>query len=65
MNKTLHNKMLNKIIHAPINLFHDIVPIGQIVNRLTFDLDKCKAISKLLNIVLRSFFILVYFAFNN
>ena len=59
MNKTLHNKMLNKIIHAPINLFHDIVPIGQIVNRLTFDLDKCKAISKLLNIVLRSFFILV------
>ena len=51
--------MLNKIIHAPINLFHDIVPIGQIVNRLTFDLDKCKAISKLLNLVLRSFFILV------
>ena len=59
MSKTLHNKMLNKIIHAPINLFHDIVPIGQIVNRLTFDLDKCKAISKLLNLVLRSFFILV------
>ena len=59
MNKTLHNKMLNKIIHAPINLFHDIVPIGQIVNRLTFDLDKCKAISKLLNLVLRSFFMLV------
>ena len=59
MNKTLHNKMLNKIIHAPINLFHDIVPIGQIVNRLTFDLDKCKAISKLLNLVLRSFFMLI------
>ena len=59
MNKNLHNKMLNKIIHAPINLFHDIVPIGQIVNRLTFDLDKCKAISKLLNLVLRSFFMLI------
>ena len=59
MNKTLHNKMLNKVIHAPINLFHDIVPIGQIVNRLTFDLDKCKAISKLLNLVLRSFFMLI------
>ena len=59
MNKNLHNKMLSKIIHAPINLFHDIVPIGQIVNRLTFDLDKCKAISKLLNMVLRSFFMLI------
>ena len=59
MNKTLHNKMLNKIIHAPINLFHDIVPIGQIVNRLTSDLEKCKAISKLLNLVLRSFFMLI------
>ena len=52
MNKKLHNKMLNKIIHAPINLFHDIVPIGQIINRLTSDLEKCKAISKLLNLVL-------------
>jgi len=59
MNKTLHNKMLNKIIHAPINLFHDIVPIGQIVNRLTQDLDKCKGISKLLNLVLKSFFTLI------
>ena len=59
MNKALHNKMLNKIIHAPINLFHDIVPIGQIVNRLTSDLEKCKAISKLLNLVLKSFFMLI------
>ena len=39
MNKTLHNKMLNKVIHAPINLF--------------------QAISKLLNLVLRSFFMLI------
>ena len=59
MNKKLHNKMLNKIIHAPINLFHDIVPIGQIINRLTSDLDKTRAISKLLNLILRSFFMLV------
>jgi ABC-type multidrug transport system fused ATPase/permease subunit len=59
MNKKLHNKMLNKIIHAPINLFHDIVPIGQIINRLTSDLDKCRAISKLLNLILRSFFMLL------
>ena len=59
MNKKLHNKMLTKIIHAPINLFHDIVPIGQIINRLTSDLDKCRAISKLLNLILRSFFMLL------
>ena len=59
MNKKLHNKMLNKIIHAPINLFHDVVPIGQIINRLTSDLDKTRAISKLLNLILRSFFMLL------
>ena len=59
MNKKLHNKMLNKLIHAPINLFHDIVPIGQIINRLTSDLDKTRAISKLLNLILRSFFMLI------
>jgi len=59
MNKRLHNKMLNKVIHAPINIFHDIVPIGQIINRLTSDLDKTRAISKLLNLILRSFFMLI------
>ena len=30
--KNLHEKMNYSIIHAPINLFHDIVPIGQIFN---------------------------------
>ena len=59
MNKRLHNKMLNKVIHAPINTFHDIVPIGQIINRLTSDLDKTRAISKLLNVFLRSCFMLI------
>ena len=59
INKTLHNKMLYKIIHAPINLFHDIVPIGQIISRLTSDLDKCRVINKLLNLILRSIFILI------
>ena len=59
MNKRLHNRMLNKVIHAPINTFHDIVPIGQIINRLTSDLDKTRAISKLLNLLLRSCFMLV------
>ena len=59
INKQLHNKMLNKIIHAPINLFHDIVPIGQIISRLTSDLDKCKVINRLLNLILKSIFVLI------
>ena len=36
-----HNKMLDNIIDAPINLYHDITPFGQIMNKLTMDLDKC------------------------
>lgn len=35
----LHETMIFKLIKAPINLFHDIIPIGQILNRLTKDLD--------------------------
>ena len=37
--RTLHETMITKLIKAPINLFHDIVPIGQILNRLTKDLE--------------------------
>ena len=54
VNRTLHNQMLHKIIYAPINLFHDIVPIGQIINRLTSDLDKCKIILKLYSHILQA-----------
>ena len=38
-NKRMHNKLLVKLIQAPINLFHDIIPRGQIMNRLSKDLD--------------------------
>ena len=38
---TFHNKMLNNIINAPINLYHDVTPFGQIMNKFTMDLDKC------------------------
>ena len=41
-NKTLHDKMLHPLIKAPINLFHDTIPIGQILNRLTLDLEIAK-----------------------
>ena len=34
----LHYKMITSLIKAPINLFHDTVPKGQIFNRLSKDL---------------------------
>ena len=35
----LHKDMIEKLIKAPINLFHEIIPRGQIYNRLSKDLD--------------------------
>ena len=34
----LHNQMITSLVRAPINLFHDTVPKGQIFNRLSKDL---------------------------
>jgi ATP-binding cassette subfamily C (CFTR/MRP) protein 1 len=34
----LHNQMITSLIKAPINLFHDTIPKGQIFNRLSKDL---------------------------
>ena len=36
-----HNTILNNVIDAPINLYHDVTPFGQIMNKFTMDLDKC------------------------
>ena len=54
INKNLHEQMLKRVFYAPINLFFDIVPLGQCINRLTSDLEKCKLILKLLSQILRS-----------
>ena len=37
--RNLHESIVYKFIRAPINLFHDLVPIGQLLNRLTKDID--------------------------
>ena len=37
--KVVHRKMIYRLIKAPINLFHDVVPVGQILNRLTHDIE--------------------------
>ncbi len=34
----LHKEMLLKLVRAPINLFHDTIPKGQILNRISKDL---------------------------
>ena len=52
--KYLHEKMIYNIIHAPINLFHDIVPIGQILNRLIHDLEFSQEIIWKFNTILGS-----------
>jgi len=36
--KLLHNKILGKVIRAPINLYFDVTPIGKILNRFSKDL---------------------------
>ena len=42
----IHNDIIKQIIRAPINLFHDVVPLGRIINVLNFDLERCKQIVK-------------------
>ena len=41
LSKNFHDVMLQNIIDAPINKYHDITPFGQIMNKFTIDLDKC------------------------
>ena len=52
--KYLHEKMIYSLIRAPINLFHDVVPIGQILNRLIHDLDLSQEIIWMFNKILGS-----------
>ena len=37
--RRLHNDMVTHLIRAPINLYHDTVPKGQILNRLSKDMN--------------------------
>ena len=54
-----HNRMLDNIIDAPINLYHDITPFGQIMNKLTMDLDKCVQFFTYFSSTLNNFCILI------
>ena len=39
LSRLLHNDMIDALIKAPINLFHETIPRGQIYNRLSKDLE--------------------------
>ena len=52
--KNLHEDMISNVMNAPINLFHDILPIGQILNRLIHDLEKSENIIWTFNTILVS-----------
>lgn len=38
LGKKLHGEMITNLVRAPINLFHDTIPKGQILNRLSKDM---------------------------
>ena len=56
--RTLHEKMILKLLRAPINLFHDIVSIGQILNRLTKDVEIVQLIINRVTVFFKSFALL-------
>ena len=55
----VHYKMVQKLIKAPINLFHDMVPVGQILNRLTRDVGVIESIIRTVNSFIRRIFSLI------
>ena len=57
--RKIHEDMVYKLVRAPINLFHDIVPIGQILNRLTKDIIPVQGIIRTVNFFLRIVFTLI------
>ena len=55
----IHHKMIFRLVKAPINLFHDVVPVGQILNRLTRDVGVIESIIRVVNSFIRRIFSLV------
>ncbi len=45
--RNLHRDMVSHLIRAPINLYHDTVPKGQILNRLSKDLFKIDVLAQM------------------
>ena len=56
---TVHHKMIIKFIKAPINLFHDVAPVGQILIRFIRDVGVIESIIRVVNSFIRRIFSLV------
>ena len=55
-NIKMHDLLIKNLINAPINLFHDIVPRGNIINRLGKELNHSSILSLAVSITLRVIF---------
>ena len=57
--RVIHRKMIFRLVKAPINLFHDLVPVGQILNRLTQDVEIIQNIIRTVNSFIKLLFTLI------
>ena len=57
--RVIHRKMIYRLVKAPINLFHDLVPVGQILNRLTQDIEIIQNIIRTVNSFIKLLFSLI------
>ena len=55
-NIKMHDTLIKKLINAPINLFHDIIPRGNILNRLSKELSNSNILSLAVSGTLRVIF---------
>lgn len=55
-NIKMHDSLIKNLINAPINLFHDIVPRGNILNRLSKELNNSNVLSLAVSGTLRVMF---------
>ena len=58
-NIKMHDTLVQKLINATINLFHDIIPRGNILNRLSKELDNSNVLSLAVSGTLRVIFQLI------
>lgn len=58
-NIRMHDELLNKLIRAPVNLFHDTIPRGQILSRLSKDLENSTRLNNVTSGTLRVIFQLI------
>jgi ABC-type multidrug transport system fused ATPase/permease subunit len=41
--REIHEQMIDKILHAPANLYFDVTPVGRILNKFSKDLKGLEA----------------------